>query len=201
MLKKQFLDELTKALEGLPEDELNDRISFYSDMIDDRMEDGMSEEDAVGDIGTVEEVKSEIMSNVSLVKIVKHKVKPKRRLKTWEIVVLCVTSPIWVGLVIAGFAVILALVVALWAIVVALCAADIGIGIGGPIVSLTSMVAQFADGNFANGAAMLGVCILLVGIAFFLAIGCVALTKGVVKLIKFVVLKIKYGLVGGKKHE
>lgn len=201
MLKKQFLDELTKALEGLPEDELNDRISFYSDMIDDRIEDGMSEEDAVGDIGTVEEVKSEIMSNVSLVKIVKHKVKPKRRLKTWEIVVLCVTSPIWVGLVIAGFAVILALVVALWAIVVALCAADIGIGVGGPIVSLTSMGAQFADGNFANGAAMLGVCILLVGIAFFLAIGCVALTKGVVKLIKFIVLKIKYGLVGGKKHE
>lgn len=201
MLKKQFLDELTKALEGLPKDELNDRISFYSDMIDDRMEDGMSEEDAVGDIGTVEEVKSEIMSNVSLVKIVKHKVKPKRRLKTWEIVVLCVTSPIWVGLVIAGFAVILALVVALWAIVVALCAADIGIGVGGPIVSLTSMVAQFADGYFANGTAMLGVCILLVGIAFFLAIGCVALTKGVVKLIKFIVLKIKYGLVGGKKHE
>lgn len=201
MLKKQFLDELTKALKGLPEDELNDRISFYSDMIDDRMEDGMSEEDAVGDIGTVEEVKSEIMSNVSLVKIVKHKVKPKCRLKTWEIVVLCVTSPIWVGLVISGFAVILALVVALWAIVVALYAADIGIGIGGPIISLTCMGVQFADGNFANGAAMLGVCILLVGIASFLAIGCVALTKGVVKLIKFIVLKIKYGLVGGKKHE
>ena len=38
-----FLDELRKGLSGLPEEDIQERLSFYSEMIDDGMEEGLSE--------------------------------------------------------------------------------------------------------------------------------------------------------------
>ena len=40
MTKKEFLDELKKGLLGIPEEDINRSIEFYSEMIDDRIEDG-----------------------------------------------------------------------------------------------------------------------------------------------------------------
>ena len=67
-------------------------------MIDDRMEDGISEEEAVEGIGTVDQIYEQIMSDMPLVKLVKEKVKPKRKLKAWEIVLLTLGSPVWIPL-------------------------------------------------------------------------------------------------------
>ena len=54
MNKEEFLSELRTKLSGLPQEDIEERISFYSEMIDDRMEDGISEEEAVeGMLSTV----------------------------------------------------------------------------------------------------------------------------------------------------
>jgi uncharacterized membrane protein len=53
MKRQEFLDALSKSLSGIPKHEIIERLNFYSEMIDDRIEDGLSEEDAVADIGTV----------------------------------------------------------------------------------------------------------------------------------------------------
>lgn len=201
MAKKEFINKLKDALEGLPENEINERISFYSDMIDDRIEDGMSEEEAVNDVGSVEEIKTQIMSDVSLVKIVKHKIKPKRRLRVGEIVALAITSPIWVALLIAAFAVIVAVFVSLWAVVIGLFAGDVALGFGGLVGGITNMIYACVEGAAGNGIAMLGVGIIALGLSFMLVAACISLTKAVVKLIKWTILKIKYCLVGGKKDE
>ena len=55
MSKKVFLVKLIIKLSNLPKDDLEERINFYSEMIDDRIEDGFSEEDAINDIGTLDE--------------------------------------------------------------------------------------------------------------------------------------------------
>ena len=52
MNKKRFLSELRRGLSGLPQAEVEERLSFYSDMIDDRIEDGCSEAAAVAEIGS-----------------------------------------------------------------------------------------------------------------------------------------------------
>ena len=46
MTKLKFLFELRDRLEGLPYDEVEERLNFYSEMIEDRMEEGLSEEEA-----------------------------------------------------------------------------------------------------------------------------------------------------------
>ena len=50
MNKQEFLAQLRKQLSGLPLKDAEDRITFYSEMIDDRMEEGLSEPEAVSAI-------------------------------------------------------------------------------------------------------------------------------------------------------
>ena len=47
MRKQEFLTELRKGLSGLPQDDIEERLSFYSEMIDDQIEEGLAEEEAV----------------------------------------------------------------------------------------------------------------------------------------------------------
>ena len=130
MTKIGFLLALRDKLAGLPRTELEERLSFYSEMIEDRIEDGLTEEEAVADIGSVDEIAAQIVSDVPLSSLVKEKIKPKRELRTWEIVLLAVGSPIWFSLLIAAFSVVFSLYAALWAVVVSLWAAFGGMAAG-----------------------------------------------------------------------
>ena len=47
MNKQEFLVQLRNALSGLPKDDIEERIEFYSEMIEDRIEEGLSEEEAI----------------------------------------------------------------------------------------------------------------------------------------------------------
>ena len=107
MTKQQFMEQLRARLSGLPQCEVEERLTFYAEMIDDRMEEGLGEEEAVAQIGAIEEVASQITSNIPLSKIAKEKIKGRRCLQTWEIVLLCVGAPIWLSLIIATFAVLI----------------------------------------------------------------------------------------------
>ncbi len=95
MKKKEFLDELRIRLKGLPNDDLNERISFYSEMIDDRVSEGKTEDEAVSEIGSVDEVVRQIASETPLVSLVKEKIKPKRSLRAWEVILLVLGFPLW----------------------------------------------------------------------------------------------------------
>ena len=86
--------------------------------MDDRMEDGIPEETAVCEIGTVDELVSQIIADIPLGKLVKEKITPKKKLKAWEIVLLVLGSPIWLSLLIAALAVILSLYVVLWSVII-----------------------------------------------------------------------------------
>ena len=106
MNKKEFLDQLRSKLSGLPQDDIEERVSFYSEMIDDRVEDGISEEDAVKDIGPVEEVVDTIMSEIPLSKLVKTKVKPRKNTPGWAIALIIIGFPVWFPLLISIAAVV-----------------------------------------------------------------------------------------------
>ena len=54
MNKQEFLTDLAAKLSDLPADEIEERVTFYSEMIDDRMEEGLTEEEAVAAIGCAE---------------------------------------------------------------------------------------------------------------------------------------------------
>ena len=73
MTKLEFLESLEKGLSGLPKNDIDERIAFYSEIIDDRIEEGLSEEDAVSKIGKIDEVISQIIADTPINKLVKEK--------------------------------------------------------------------------------------------------------------------------------
>ena len=70
MSKQEFLALLREGLSGLPREDAEERLAFYGEMIDDLMEDGMTEEDAVARIGPVDSVVS--LSSGEQAKVVKN---------------------------------------------------------------------------------------------------------------------------------
>ena len=79
MTKQEFLYSLEKKLYAFPKEEKEERISFYSEMIDDRMQEGKSEEEAIDELGGVDKILNDILEDTTLISIVKERVKPNTK--------------------------------------------------------------------------------------------------------------------------
>ena len=190
MTKKEFIESLRAQLSGLPKDELDERLAFYSEMIDDRMEEGLAEEEAVGDIGSVEDIAAQIIAETPLVKLVKDKIKPKRKLRAWEIVLIAVGLPVWLPLLLAAFVVILSLYVVIWSVMLSLWAVFATVALSG-VGCIAFGVCLIVLGKLYLGLASIGAGMFCAGLSIFIFIGCIAATRGVAKLTKKAVVGVK----------
>lgn len=195
MTKLEFLESLKKGLSGLPKNDIDERIAFYSEIIDDRVEEGISEEDAVSKIGKIDEVISQIIADTPINKLVKEKIKPKRNLRVWEIILLILGSPIWLSLLIAFFAVILSIYAAIWSIIIALWSVFVSV-VACVFGAVLSGIGFAVGTDGIAGVAMIGAAFLCAGISIFLFFGCKLASKGILCLTKKTVIGIKYCFVG-----
>ena len=195
MNKDQFLEELRKKLSGLPQEDIDERLGFYSEMIDDRMEEGITEEEAVASLGTVDSVVEQIMSEIPLTKLVKQKVKPKREMKAWEIVLLVLGAPVWIPLIIAALAVMLSLYIVIWAVVISVYAVNLSAA-AGAASGLAGIFVYLRAGNPAGALFSFGAAIAFAGLAILLFFVCKWITKAVVKLTGRIFLGTKRSFVG-----
>jgi len=198
MNKQEFLARLRKGLHGLPQDDIDERLTFYNEMIEDRMEEGLSEEEAVSAVGNVQEIVAQTVAETPLTKIAKERIKPKRRLSTTEIVLLALGSPIWLSLGIAAVAVILSLYVSLWAVIISLWAV-FGALIGCSFGCIATGIVFACSDNAITGLAMIGAGIFSAGISVYIFFGCKAATEGIIALTKKLVLCVKNRFI--KKEE
>lgn len=200
MRKLEFLNQLRAKLVGLPRQDAEERLAFYGEMIDDRIEDGLTEEEAVLDIGSVDEIYEQIIADIPFAKIAKERIKPKRRLLAWEIVLLVLGSPIWLSLAIAAFAIILSLYVVLWSLIVSVWAVFVSLVacvIGGAAAGVMFAI----TGNGFTGIAMVSVGVVCAGLAILLFFGCKAATKGTLLLTRKMALGTKKCFVRKEKAQ
>lgn len=191
MGKEAFLAQLRKSLAGLPKDDIEERLSFYGEMIDDRMEDGLTEEAAVAEVGSIEEIAAQAITEIPLAKLAKERIKPKHRLRAWEILLLVLGSPVWLPLLISAFAVVLSLYVSLWAVIVSLWAVFVSV-IACAIAGVLAGVGFICTGKIPSGFAMIGAALVCAGLAIFLFFGCNLAAKGTVQLARLFILWIKH---------
>ena len=190
MNKQEFLDQLRKKLSGAPQSEVEDRLIFYGEMIDDRIEEGMSEEEAVAAVGDIDSIESEIISGIPMSTLVKEKTKSKRKMKAWEIVLLAIGSPLWIVLLATAFAIILTVYIVIWSIVISFWAVGAAMA-GCAIGSIAILVLNCIYGSVWTGLALFGMGLVCAGLSIFMFFGCKALTKCVILLAKKTVLWIK----------
>ena len=198
MNKAEFTQQLTNSLAGLSQYDINRSVDYYTEMIDDRVEDGMTEEDAVAALGSIDEIRSKILEEVPITKIVKEKMTPKRSFGAGEIVLLVLGAPLWIPLLLAGIIVILAIYISFWSIIFSLYVADLSVFISG-LAGL--IVAAIKPGGPLGALFYAGCGIALIGAAILLFFGFNQVTKALLFISKMIILGIKKMFVGGGKNE
>lgn len=184
MKKQEFLDKLKGSLWAMPEADIRNSLEYYSEMIDDRMEDGLSEEEAVAAIGDLDEIVSQILSETPRPpQVVQNETPKKKRTPIWLIVLLVLGSPVWGSLLIAAAAVVFSVWVSLWSVVIALYATAFALA----VCALGLLVAAFSllwIHRFGKGAVLVGGALVCAGLAILIfllgnltAKGLIALTK------------------------
>ncbi|MDD6188494.1 MAG: DUF1700 domain-containing protein [Clostridiales bacterium] len=191
MNRAEFLAALRKDLNGLPPEDIEKSAEFYSELMDDHMENGLSEEEAAAALGSVDEIAAQILSETSLPKLIKAKVKPNRALKVWEVILIILGAPLWLPLLLAAMICFFSIYIVLWAVIFSLFAADLSLAACG----LTGLVAlvQYGVlyGNLAAGVLMVGAGMICVGLAILLFLGLLGVTKAGLRLNRNILLWIK----------
>ncbi len=190
MNKQEFLGQLRKGLSRLPQEDVEERLTFYSEMIEDRMEEGLSEEEAVSAAGSAPQIVAQMTAEIPLLK----RSRPKRRLNTGELVLLILGSPIWISLGMAALSIILSLYILLWSVMISLWAGFASLAacsVGGVL----ACVMFTAGGKGASGAAVLAAGIVCAGLSIFMFYGCREATKGILILTKKTAIWMKHCLI------
>ncbi|MBQ8893779.1 MAG: DUF1700 domain-containing protein [Clostridia bacterium] len=195
MNKQQFLTELARRLQQLPPADIARSLDYYAEMIDDRIEDGLSEEEAVGALGPIEEIAGQILMDAPLTTLVKTKTTPARRLQGWEIALLALGFPVWFPLLLAAAVMFFSIYVVLWAVVISLYAADLGIATSA-IGCIAAGVITALTGNPAAGLVLWGAGLICIGLSMLFFYLAALAAKGAVYCGKAVLRSVKRILIG-----
>lgn len=190
MNKQEYLEAIRSRISAMPADDVNRFMDYYSEMIDDRVEDGLSEEEAVADMGSPDAAVEQILEDMPLTKLVKEKIKPKHELKAWEVVLIVLGSPVWIPILITALVLLLtlwivafALLISFYAVVLSFVAA----GIGGLICAIPLFIAN----SPYTAVLMLGAALIGIGIAILFVVSVKPVTVGIFKVCKASVNGIK----------
>ena len=118
MRKEEFLAALRSALGKLPEQDIRASLEFYAEMIDDRMEDGATENEAVAAMGDANAIAAQIIAEMPPIPKAVARMKTSNR--TVNIVLAIVLSPIWIPLAFAFALCVAAIYLSLWAVIIGL---------------------------------------------------------------------------------
>ena len=117
MNKAEFLSSLRSRLAALPAEDVERSVDYYSEMIDDRIEDGMTEEEAVLEMGDPAKAAEDIIAETPLKTIVREKMRNRRAPSAGTVILLILGSPIWLPLLLTAAIMLLSFFIVLWALV------------------------------------------------------------------------------------
>lgn len=189
MNKSRFSATLKRELRGMPRAEIAKTVAYYEEMIDDKIEGGMTEEQATASLGDPKEIARSICAEGPAA----EKPKTHSSLAPWVVALLVLGFPLWVGLaagalglLVGFFAVVFSLGVAFFAVLAAMLA-------GGAAELLKAAFLVGSGGwqavvSVGAGLLLLGVGLLLVALAKPAAAGIFHLLK-----LPFVGLKKTFG--------
>lgn len=181
MNQHEFLSAVRARLARLPASDVERFLDYCREMIDDRMEDGLSEAEAIAAMGSPEYVASQFLMDAGSVKPAANKA-PRQGLKTWQIVLIVLGSPVWAPVLLALAAAAVSVIVGLISALFGLHCAAGGIIIGGfgTIIGGAVKIAM-PDLLFALAAGL-----LLIGIGLLMSLGLGWLDGQLIRLIKWI---------------
>ena len=120
MLKQEYLKQLKKSLSPLPRAEINERVNFYSEMIDDLIEEGLSENEATAKIGSIADISRQILTDFDP----KSANESAKKLSGFDIAIMIIGAPVWLPLLVAAAAIILSFYIIIWSLILTVWAVE-----------------------------------------------------------------------------
>ena len=199
MTKHEFLEELKELLleRGLSAGEAEKSIEFYAEMIDDRIEDGMSEKEATAALGSINEIADKILYDTPLAILVKSKMKQKKETQknsTLLIILAVLGSPIWLSLFIALLAVFISFYVVVGSLILSVFTVVFAVGLSG-ILLLPAAVLIISENHIAV-MGLVGAGLILVGLAVLLFFPAKYAASGLIRLSAMIIKGIKSLFIG-----
>ena len=193
MNKQSYLEQIRRLLQRLPEEDRERSLAFYAESIDDRMEDGMSEEAAVASMESPEKAAETILMDMPIPKLVKARVK-ERRMGAAEILLLALGFPLWFPLLLTVLILGLTVYLLVWALVLALGAVVLALGLSAAAL-LVAGVYSIIKAAISLGVLNFGAALVLTGLTVLLGFVLVWAGKLAVKLGKWMVRGLKALLI------
>ena len=173
MTKVEFLDKLKALINEYPPEETSKSVEYYEEMINDRMEEGMTEAEAIASLGNVEEIAEQIKCELPLTTLVKYKAKEKtkgKKMPVWAIVLIVLGSPIWLSLAVSVLALIISFYATIWSIDISFWAVDFSF-VMVAIASLFAMAVMITEGSIISAVIYLGMALVFAALSILFFIG------------------------------
>lgn len=188
MNKHDFLNRLTYALSGIPQEERRKTIDYYSEIIDDAVEEGEDEQTVIARLGNIDNIAEKIINETPIHKFVKEDVK-NHNITILNVVLIILSLPIWFPILTAVIVILFSLYITLWSIVVSFFAVFASIALAGIALFITSPFMLFVRPIKAMLA--FGTALICIGLSVFIFYLSVWSAKLLIKLTVFCVRKIK----------
>ncbi len=199
MSRDAFIGELRHRMAGLPQETVERTVEYYGELIADSMEDGLTEEEAVARLGSLEEIVASVVKDTPLTQIVQTRVQEgkKKGISGWVILLLVLGAPVWLPVLIAVLAVLFALFIALWAVVIALWAVVAAVILTG-LAAMVAGVVELCRLHLPQGLVLLGGGLMCLGLCALLFLLMKLITVGTVKLCRWLWVGVTSLFVGKK---
>lgn len=194
MTKQEFLSMLGEYAHGLPKQDLQGSLEYYSELIDDSIESGMSESEAVEALGSPQDIAHEIMLDIPLPKIIKTKYKKSTPWKVWELIAVILGSPIWISIALAVIAVVITVYAVIWALLASLWAFEAAFAVSAIVCLITAVITLVSAP--LNALIYFGALLFATGMSILMFFACIKLTALVLKLSKGIMRFIKRIIIG-----
>ena len=193
MKKDDYLDRIRQLLQGMPPEDLDRSLAFYAESIADRMEDGMSEAEAVASMESPEEVAKAILMEQPLAKLVKARAREKHP-GALEIVLLILGAPLWLPLVLVVLLLALVAVLLLWVFALVFAAVTLALGLAAVAV-MAGLFLSLTKLGLPGILVALSAALLLAGLAILMGFAVVGMGKLAVAAGKALVRGVKSLLI------
>lgn len=197
MTKGEFLAGLRQRLGNIPGEEIEKTEAYYAEIIEDRLEEGVPEEEAVASLGSIEDIVRQIKTELPMATLIKNKVNQKH-MSALTVTLLILGFPIWFSLLIALLCVIFSVYLCIWVFDITMWSVVIAFGasfLGG----IAAAAATVCTGMPVDAVVYLGYALAGAGLCIFSYFGVLELTKAIVRLSAWITRKIKIMIIGGKE--
>lgn len=168
MKKKDFLNNLRYRIRELEKNEIKDVLNYYSELIDDRLENGEKEEDIISSLGSMDIIVENIMegrkcSASSLDSDQKkHEKKREGNMSVVKLILLILLFPLWISLA----AILFGLLIGFFGIMIGVAAATFAISLSGIYYFIGSFVHMGI--NLYAGIVQCGISLLCIVLGLIL---------------------------------